>query len=138
MIFNCIIIVLLLAWRDRQNVPNLFYDVIILYRTFVDYFEIQQWVTKLISFLSSLSILFTSLHINGLVSGKFLLESELCWHQKYLQLFLDMSSSVLSICTFQIYTYIDIPNAVLSSSKMQKLLYEKGLSTRSMRRSKTV
>lgn len=77
-------------------------------------------------FFSSLSILFTSLHINGLVSGKFLLESELCWHQKYLQLFLDMSSSVLSICTFQIYTYIDIPNAVLSSSKIQKLLYEKG------------
>ena len=130
MIFNCIIIVLLLAWRDRQNVLDLFYDKWL--------FCTQQWVTKLISFLSSLSILFTSLHINGLVSGKFLLESELCWHQKYLQLFLDLSSSILSICTFQIYTHIDIPNAVLSSSKMPKLFYEKGLSTRSMWRSKTV
>lgn len=31
---------------------------------------------------------------------------------------LDMSSSVLSICTFQIYTYIDIPN-VLSSAQVR-------------------
>lgn len=50
--------------------------------------EIQQWLTKFISFFPSTSIIFSSLHINGLVSNKFLFESELCWHQKYLQIFL--------------------------------------------------
>lgn len=130
----------LFAWKVNPNVLYLFtfWQVIILYRAFTDYTEIQQWVTKLISFLSSPSILFTSLHINGLVSDKFLFESELCWHQKYLEIFLDMSSSILSICTFQIYTHTDIPNAVLGSSKMPKILYKRGLSTRSLWGSKNV
>lgn len=114
------------------------WQVIILYGTFTDYSEIQQWVTKPISLLSSPSVLFTSLHVNGLVSDKCLLESELCWHQNYLQIFLDMSSSNLSICTLQIYTHTDIPNAVLSSSKMPELLCERGLSTRSMSGSKAI
>lgn len=46
-----------------------------------------------------------------------LFESELCWHQRYLQIFLDMSSSILSICTFRIYAQTEIPNAVLNSSE---------------------
>lgn len=130
----------LFAWTDNQNVLYLltFWQVIILYRTFTDYSEIQQWVTKLISSLFSPSILFTSLHINGLVSDKFLFESELCWHQKYLEIFLDMSSSILSICTFQIYTQTDFLNAVLGSSNMPKILYKRDLSTRSMWGSKTI
>lgn len=46
-----------------------------------------------------------------------LFESELCQHQRYLKIFLDMSSSILSICTFKIYAQTEIPNAVLNWSE---------------------
>lgn len=46
-----------------------------------------------------------------------LFKYELCWHQRYLQIFLDMLSSILSICTFRIYAQTEIPNAVFNSSE---------------------
>lgn len=123
MIFNCIIIVLLLAWRDRQNVEFILWQVIILYRTFVDYFEIQQWVTKLISFLSSLSS-FTSLHINSLVSNKILAWIWIIWHQIFTFISWHVIKRLVNLYLPNLYIYRHSKCCPPAPAR-SKLLYEK-------------